>query len=757
MKFKFILAILLVLLFAGVPDLAAYVTYVHALGNNIELISVSDNGTGNNDSLNPSITYDGRYVTFESYASNLVPNDTNGPREIFVRDRQTTTTAIVSIASDSIKGNSNSYIPVISDDGRYVAFYSEASNLVPNDTNGYWDTFVHDRQANITSRISIAFDGTQANNDSCCGTAISDNGRFVAFDSLASNLVPNDTNGHTDVFVRDRQTTTTAIVSIASDGTKGNNLSTRPCISGDGRYVTFHSWSNNLVSDDTNDMCDIFVHDRQANTTTRVSIASDNTQANNGSFSPSVSDDGRYITFCSHASNLVPNDTNVHLDVFVRDRQTNTTEIVSVASNGTQGNNDSFSYSISSDGRYVAFSSYASNLVPNDTNNSSDVFVRDRQMNTTAIVSVASDGALGNNHSWKASISGDGHYVAFDSYASNLVPNDTNNSSDVFVADNPLNPPPPPPPPSPAPPSPLPSETYTNEEYCFSLQYPGNWVEAPELMTSPYHLAAFRVPNFVPGVIIAALDADAAMSEGWIIKSFKDMGIKDLEVLSPLTDTMLSNGIKAHTYKIGYIIGLGYQASAFCLDADRCDKRIRVMVYTVDAFLPYNESLFSEIVHTLTFTCTCAPPETQTPPSSPHASPSLPHQLNQAQISLQYLNVNPEQAQVNQPLTISGNVVNTGDQAGNYYLNLKINGKVEQTRMVSVGPQTSQPVKFTITKSQPGTYTIDIGGQRSSFTVIGENQSSGSSSRGGVIAILAISILIMATIVILLLNRRTAQ
>jgi hypothetical protein len=149
------------------------------------------------------------------------------------------------------------------------------------------------------------------------------------------------------------------------------------------------------------------------------------------------------------------------------------------------------------------------------------------------------------------------------------------------------------------------ASTYTNTEYCFSLKYPSNWVERPELVTTPLHLAAFGVPAFVPILVIAALDADAPMSKGWIVTSFQQMGYINPVVVSPLTETILADGTVATTYKINFITVTGYEATAFCLDADRCDKRIHIMVFTIDAFEPYNEALYSEIAHTLFFTCTC--------------------------------------------------------------------------------------------------------------------------------------------------------
>jgi Tol biopolymer transport system component len=230
-------------------------------------VSVSSDGGQGEDghSLRPSISADGRYVAFASGASNLASGDTNGYDDIFVHDRQTGQTTRVSVASDGSQENGSSWSPSISADGRYVAFASEASNLVSGDTDGYDDVFVHDRQMGQTTRVSVASDGTQGNHDSghWGGSSISAGGRYVAFESWASNLVDSDTNSYDDVFVHDRQTGHTARVSVTSDGTQGNGESRGyPSISADGRYVAFESGASNLVSGDTNDYSDVFVHER---------------------------------------------------------------------------------------------------------------------------------------------------------------------------------------------------------------------------------------------------------------------------------------------------------------------------------------------------------------------------------------------------------------------------------------------------------------------------------------------------------------
>ena len=266
----------------------------------------------------------------------------------------------------------------------------------------------------------------------------------MAFDTIASNLVADDMNERNDVYVRDRELGTTERVSIASDGDPTGGGGIRASISGDGRFVAFYSNVNDLVLGDENGLPDVFshvfVHDREAGTTERVSVASDGAKGNALSFNPAISADGRFVAFNSGATNLVEGDTNGETDFFVHDREAGTTERVSVASDGTQGNGESGGASISADGRFVGFSSLASNLVAGDTNGTSDSFVHDRESGVTERVSLANDGTEGNNASGAASISGNGRFAAFNSSANNLVSGDTNDLIDVFVRDRAIPP-----------------------------------------------------------------------------------------------------------------------------------------------------------------------------------------------------------------------------------------------------------------------------------------------------------------------------
>ena len=319
-----------------------------------------------------------------------------------------------------------------------MAFGSFATNLVAGDTNGKLDVFVHDRDTGTTERLSIAFNGTQGNDESF-SPAISSVGRFVAFQSDATNLVPNDTNNRSDIFVRDRQTGTTERVSVASDGTQANGDSISPAISSDGRFVAFSSEASNLVAGDTDNKADIFVHDRHNDTTELIAEPAEfNTATGTIIVAPAISPDGGFIGLRSDADDLIPGDTNNSFDTFIVDRDTLIAERISVSSSDVEGNSDSGRPSISSNNRYVVFSSIATNLVSGDTNGSEDVFVRDRDAGRTRRVSIAFDGAEGDSDSFSAVISGDGRFVAFTSFAENLVADDTNGRFDIFVIPNPF-------------------------------------------------------------------------------------------------------------------------------------------------------------------------------------------------------------------------------------------------------------------------------------------------------------------------------
>jgi len=390
---------------------------------------------GTVDSL--AISADGRYMVFESGATNLVPNDTNGWNDIFLRDRLLGTTVRVNVGAGGVQANQTSGNPTISRDGRYIAYQSAATNLVSTATTAY-QIFRYDTLAKTTVHVSRSTGGVQGNASSTI-PAISNDGRFISFLSLATNLVAGDTNARSDAFRRDVTSNITIRVSVTNAGGQGNQTETReqgPTISGDGRYVLFRSNATNLVAGDTNATSDLFVRDTTGATTRRVSVTNAGAQANSYSTMGKISNDGRYVVFSSQATNLVAGDTNIAEDVFVRDRTSNTTTRVSVSSSGVQtptGELGSNWPSISDDGRYVAFTSYAANLVADDTNAVADTFMRDRTTNTTTRVSVGNAGQQGDDYHNFGVISGNGLFVGFASASTNLVTNGYNGLTQAFV------------------------------------------------------------------------------------------------------------------------------------------------------------------------------------------------------------------------------------------------------------------------------------------------------------------------------------
>jgi Tol biopolymer transport system component len=392
------------------------------------------------------------------------------------------TTTRVSVSTAGQQGDNGSYESVISADGRWVAFTSGASNLAPaGDANDLDDVFLHDRVNGTTLRVSLGPANAPSQGGASRFPAISADGRFVAFRSEAKNLVPVDTNGAADIFVRDRLAANTTLVSVSTIGTQGGYSSNQPAISGDGRYVAFTSFSA-FVTDDTNSLDDVFLHDRKTLTTQRISVATGGAQADGASGTPAISADGRFVVFESSASNLVPGDTNKTADVFIRDLGAGTTTRVSVGTAGGQANDFSLLPSVSGDGRFIAFYSAATNL---QAGTGKGVYVHDRVTGITSalytalpgagypiviaarisdngqqvcvvgesrpmgrleallidrqtlaktLLSVATNGDAANHNTFDCSTSADGTIAAFSALASNLVSSpDTNNAHDVFV------------------------------------------------------------------------------------------------------------------------------------------------------------------------------------------------------------------------------------------------------------------------------------------------------------------------------------
>lgn len=445
---------------SGIPGLTDEGPTASAAAGDVTRVSVDTSGLDpNGPSQNLSLSADGRFVAFASLASNLVPGDTNDDWDVFVRDRQSGTTERVSVSSDGAEGlrvvSHSTPVPSISADGRFVAFDSYSPNLVAGDTNGTGDVFVHDRVSRETTLVSKDAGGDEGNQQSNA-PRISGDGRFVAFHSAASDLVAGDTNVRLDVFLHDRTTGAVRRVSTTSFGEQLAAGSGAPAISFDGAAVTFESTATNVVLGDTNGRGDIFLYTTATGAMSRVSVSASGAQANNNSRNGSFSGDGTKLAFSSTATNLVNlPDTNNRGDVFVKDLASGAIERVSRSSAGVQGDNNSVWPRLSHDGSIVGFWSYASNLVSNDTNNTGDAFLHDRTSGETVRASVGFAGQTMADVN-VPELSRDGRFFAFGSPWP-LVRGDNNGFEDIYVydrgGDDPPPPPPPPPPPTDEPPA----------------------------------------------------------------------------------------------------------------------------------------------------------------------------------------------------------------------------------------------------------------------------------------------------------------
>ncbi|MGJ3244432.1 MAG: Ig-like domain-containing protein [Opitutales bacterium] len=458
----------------------------------------ADGSNGEGPSEEPSITADGRFIVFQSRAA-FVEGDTNNDYDIYLKDTSSGALSLITTVGTGQSANGASRNPVISETGRYIAFQSEATDLVPGDTNNFSDVFVLDRQSNAIRRVSVSGNGSQANGPSF-RPDMSDNGRRIVFESQATNLVTGDTNAATDIFFFNFVSENTFRISVASDESQADGPSFEPRISGDGRWVAFRSGATNLVDDDTNGLDDIFVRQLDGGTRTErvsVGVRADDTlnQANGRSFNPALNEDGSLVVFASDASTLDPTgpaDTNGVTDIILFDRDTDgdgnfdeTGAIASMrilASDGSQPNNPtdatpgglgSLEPDISADGQYIVFRSEADNLVPptvtnlsdgrsftsptiidyTDTNRFTDIYLYDTQSQENTRVSVNRFGGqtirlLGtpsSASSRQAVISSDGRFVAMASDAENNAglghsltnrqPTDDNGFRDVYVHD----------------------------------------------------------------------------------------------------------------------------------------------------------------------------------------------------------------------------------------------------------------------------------------------------------------------------------
>lgn len=419
-----------------------------AVATIVTRVSVSQSGAevSGGDSMMPTISANGRYVAYASDAREIVPGN-GATRDIFVFDRQTSAVELVSVAYHGGEADGFSVFPGLSADGRFVVFEAQAGDIVDDDDQNLADIYVRDRLMAQTRRVNLSPEGDDLNDDSLT-PAISTDGRYVTYTSQATNVLPTDLNQVRDVFLFDLETNVTELISMATDGTQGDLDSGafgagHARVTGGGRYVVYGSFATNLVPDDLNLKDDIFLRDRLSGTTERVSIATDGTEGDDHSVYPTISEDGRYIVYYSEATTLVPDDTNGLPDAFVYDRQTEQTTRISGGTGVSESNGRTRFPEISGDGRFVVFQSIADNLVPGeiDENNAFDTFRYDMITGETIRLSVPDAGGEAHGHSTNAVPNGNASVIAFQSAAEDLVPMDNNTDADIFTWGKPAGPP----------------------------------------------------------------------------------------------------------------------------------------------------------------------------------------------------------------------------------------------------------------------------------------------------------------------------
>jgi Tol biopolymer transport system component len=402
---------------------------------------------GNANSSQPQISADGRFVVFTSEATNLLKSPTLG-RAIFIRELESGVVTLVSSSSAGEEGNGDSESPSVSADGRYVVFESGASDLVEGDVNescisaggtntNCMDVFMKDTQSGATTLVSSDSAGVQGDGHSQ-RPAISGDGRFVAFTSSSTSLVADDGNGAADIFIKDTRSGALEVVSSNAAWVPGNRESDLPSISTDGRFVAFKSLADDLVEGDVNGVADVYLKDIQTGAVALVSADAAGVPGNaaSGFDSLAMSGDGRFVIFESEADDLVEGDVNGKRDVFLKDMQSGAIALVSTDTAGVQADDDSYtSVAVTTDGVMAFFSSNANNLVPGDTMNKPDLFRKNTQTGVIDIISTDSTGIFGDGASDSLSITPEGFLVVFSSDASNLIPEDTNNKTDIFLKD----------------------------------------------------------------------------------------------------------------------------------------------------------------------------------------------------------------------------------------------------------------------------------------------------------------------------------
>jgi Tol biopolymer transport system component len=382
---------------------------------------VSEPSAPNGTCTTAKLSASARIVTFTSEATNLLPEDTDTIRDIVVVNLRKGTGELVSKSTEGVKANLDCEEPVLDAPGKRVAFTSLATNLVADDLNAQPDIFLRDLRKQTTIRVSVASDGTESNGRNML-PAISGNGQVVTFTSLADNLVAGDTNGVSDVFVHDLRTGETRLVSASPDGAPTDGESFGSALSGNGRFVAFLSVATNLGPAAAPQSVQAYVRDMLTGETKLASKGLEDALADGDCKDVSISSNGRRVGFTSAASNLVTGDGHPGLDIFLRDMKKGTTRLISTGMEGAPANADSRRAILSRNGRWMASTSDASNLVPGDGNGFTDVFrwgLKRKQVLTDR-VSISSEGEEGDGNSENPSLQRNGRYVTFSTRASNL-------------------------------------------------------------------------------------------------------------------------------------------------------------------------------------------------------------------------------------------------------------------------------------------------------------------------------------------------
>jgi Tol biopolymer transport system component len=400
-----------------------------------EIATVASDGTqSDGGSQLGTVSSNGRYVAFWTVASTFDSSDDNGNWDCYVHDRLTGETTLVSGDPDG-NTSAGSHYPVIAANGKFVVFNSDAEDLVDGDTNGSRDVFLRDLKAGTTRRVSVAEDGTETDAYSqTYGAALSSSGRYLVYYSGASNLVAGDDNGNTDVFLTDLKTGVVTMISADADGNPGDGESDDPSISPNGRFVAFNSAANNLVGGSNDGSNQVLVWDRKTGEIRRASQDADGTPGDAASYDGVVSNNGRLVAFSSSASNLVTGDANENDDAFLKDMKTGEVRRVSVAADGGELGQGGSYPSFPPNGKSVVFHTSAS-LIETDMNGEDDIYLLDLRDGSVRLLTTNPSGDAGNGGSYCTaySLSANGRWLAFYSAASDLVPGDENGQPDIFV------------------------------------------------------------------------------------------------------------------------------------------------------------------------------------------------------------------------------------------------------------------------------------------------------------------------------------